>query len=79
MSISGITGAPSMLRPQQMPSLTPSATTGTSAAATPAQQIATGNHHHRPPINGVGSGQAPGAGQPATGDAPGSAGVNMLA
>jgi hypothetical protein len=58
MSISSVAGAPSVQSLQ--PTHLQANPGGTSAAASPAQQIAAGTHHHRPPINPAG--QTPGTG-----------------
>jgi hypothetical protein len=79
MSIAGITGVQPVTFPQPAQTPAPAAGTGTSAASTPAQQIAAGHHHHRPPVNGAGANPANGAGQPATATPPGGTGVNTVA
>jgi hypothetical protein len=79
MSISGITGGQPVPFPQAAPTPSPPSATGTSAASTPAQQIAAGHHHHRPPVNGTGGEGANGAGQPAAAARPAGTGINTLA
>jgi hypothetical protein len=79
MSISGVAGAPSVPFVPQAQSVAQANPAGTSAASSPAQQIAAGTHHHRPPVNAAGP--TPGAGAAPNGPAtpPGSAGVNTVA
>jgi len=79
MSISSMTGVTSTSLLQHTPKLAAGAPSKTSAASTPAQQLAAGDHHHRPAINGAASTQGAGQGHPAAARAQGSAGLNTLA
>ena len=77
MSISGVAGAPSVQSLQ--PTHLQANPGGTSAAASPAQQIAAGTHHHRPPLNPTGQAPGTGAADSVSATASGLAGINTFA
>jgi hypothetical protein len=79
MNISGVAGASPVPFPSQPQSALQTNPGGTSAAASPALQIAAGNHHHRPPVNANGPTPGTGAPQNPPAGAQGGTGINTLA